>query len=763
MFVDEKHKRSFYLLPLLFLATGIAYSAYRHFPPTPLPENSPSELPSAMRAMKHIQHLAQTPRPVGSVAHARARRYIIDEIKKLGLKAEVQCAQLNDEAGKFFFLKNVIAVLPGYDKTAKSICLTAHYDTTPFGPGAGDDAVGCAVLLETMRALTHRSQLKRNVIFVFTDNEEGYAKNFGTRGAFAFVSNHPIAKKIACTINFDVRGTSGPAYMFEVLPNTGLAIKALAESKVPVRASSLMPSVYKRMPLGSDFSRFMRANIPGWNIAFISGFQHYHNATDLPENISPASLQHMLEYAHGLIVYLDKNMPKSFHGPERQYFNIIGSLFVHYPDFLSPILSFSGFLIFFLILNYKKKLQKEKILNIKAIYYVFLTCIFATIPSFLLTLLMYIGKRYYIVYSAHFLVPAFILIASAISLYATANLSIRFSLNELITAYAFLWGVFSLISLFFMRGGHYLFVWPFLSLVGILALFSFFYRKHPLIALILSALCSLLPLVGWTDALITFYEALSVIFSFVYIFLFTLLSAYIIPFVFNYGYIAKKIAAVIFLIGALLSAYGYYEWSPSPQRPEFTSLSFAYDANANKSYWYSMHHTPDRWTNGYFSSKSVLKNISHFIPDEKSILLCDETKANEHALPTFTIKKIFSNNGKIALKLLYKNRYPIIALFTDRKIHTAYLNGIKLQPTHNNFYLLISGTPDNDPILVLECENHTREICITAIAHNYSIPQSLMLTPMPADMMMLNNIPDFNKRLFKSGETIIRQIFHFTL
>jgi Zn-dependent M28 family amino/carboxypeptidase len=46
---------------------------------------------------------------------------------------------------------NVVARLPG--RTRDAILLDAHYDTMGDSPGARDDAVGVAAIIETARAL----------------------------------------------------------------------------------------------------------------------------------------------------------------------------------------------------------------------------------------------------------------------------------------------------------------------------------------------------------------------------------------------------------------------------------------------------------------------------------------------------------------------------------------------------------------------------------------------------------------------------------
>jgi putative aminopeptidase FrvX len=62
--------------------------------------------------------------------------------------------------------------------------VTAHYDSVPAGPGASDDGVGTAVVLELAREMARR-KTENDFIFLITDGEET-----GLRGAYAFAQRH---------------------------------------------------------------------------------------------------------------------------------------------------------------------------------------------------------------------------------------------------------------------------------------------------------------------------------------------------------------------------------------------------------------------------------------------------------------------------------------------------------------------------------------------------------------------------------------------
>lgn len=56
-------------------------------------------------------------------------------------------------------VENVVARRPGTRGDGPALLLMSHYDSVPSGPGAGDDASGVAIVLETLRALGHREPL----------------------------------------------------------------------------------------------------------------------------------------------------------------------------------------------------------------------------------------------------------------------------------------------------------------------------------------------------------------------------------------------------------------------------------------------------------------------------------------------------------------------------------------------------------------------------------------------------------------------------
>jgi len=166
------------------------------------------------------------------------------------------------------------------------VVLAAHYDSVGAGPGAADDGIGVAVLLESARALSKDPPSERPVTFLFTDGEE-----VGLLGAEAFVRDAKELAASAVVLNAEARGTSGPSLMFETSQGNAALVEAYASATRRPAASSLFYSIYRRLPNDTDLSVFKRAGLAGLNFAPIGGVVRYHTPLDDLEHLSPATLQ----------------------------------------------------------------------------------------------------------------------------------------------------------------------------------------------------------------------------------------------------------------------------------------------------------------------------------------------------------------------------------------------------------------------------------------------------------------------------------------
>jgi hypothetical protein len=274
---------------VLLLLGLAAWTVVALQPPAPAAGNAPPRDFSATRAFASVRALAAQPHDVGSAADARVTDALVHDLTGLGLGARVQSAVGDWPEGPgatgMASVQNVVAVLPGTHSTGR-LFLMAHHDSVQNGPGANDDTVGVAAILETVRALTAGPRLRNDVVVVLTDGEEACLC-----GADAFAADHPLADSGGVVLNLEARGTGGPPITFETSGgNAALADRFAAAAPHPV-ATSFAVEVYRALPNDTDFTPMLASGFTGLNTAYIDGAAAYHTALDTPDRTDRGSLQ----------------------------------------------------------------------------------------------------------------------------------------------------------------------------------------------------------------------------------------------------------------------------------------------------------------------------------------------------------------------------------------------------------------------------------------------------------------------------------------
>lgn len=112
---------------------------------------------------------------------------------------------------------NLLGVLPGTSRPDEILMVSAHWDTYGIGepdaegrtvrPGANDDALGMAGVLEIARILAAGPPLERSVVFAAWTAEES-----GLLGSEAYANDpvYPLEKTVA-NLTLDILQTAGPA------------------------------------------------------------------------------------------------------------------------------------------------------------------------------------------------------------------------------------------------------------------------------------------------------------------------------------------------------------------------------------------------------------------------------------------------------------------------------------------------------------------------------------------------------------------------
>ena len=108
-------------------------------------------------ARAHLEMLAKTigNRPVGTDANRLAREYLVRELERDGFDVRIQEADaVRPERGWTTHVFNIIATRAGSRPDA--LGLLSHYDSSPFAPGAADDALGRGGVRSKPRARSRR-------------------------------------------------------------------------------------------------------------------------------------------------------------------------------------------------------------------------------------------------------------------------------------------------------------------------------------------------------------------------------------------------------------------------------------------------------------------------------------------------------------------------------------------------------------------------------------------------------------------------------
>jgi Peptidase family M28 len=256
---------------------------------------------SEANARAHIENLAGTigSRPIGSPANARARAYIIDQLRLFGFEVRVQETDARrGSMGQSARVANIIAVKPG--RRPEALGLLSHYDSVPAGPGAADDAYGVAVSLEAARVLGARSDRNWTLMVLVTDGEEA-----DLMGAAALATDRTVTDRLDAYINIEASGDAGPPFLFEVGPGNSWLVTPWASRAPWPRGGSFVTEIYKRLPNDTDFSILKQHEIPGLNFAIVGDSYAYHTARDTPERLSPVTVRRTGEQIVSVMTTLD--------------------------------------------------------------------------------------------------------------------------------------------------------------------------------------------------------------------------------------------------------------------------------------------------------------------------------------------------------------------------------------------------------------------------------------------------------------------------
>ncbi|HEX8072182.1 MAG TPA: M28 family peptidase [Pyrinomonadaceae bacterium] len=272
-------------------------------PAASAPPAAPRTAFDGQRAYAHVAKLVDFgPRPAGSQELARARQYLVDELKSYGLKVTTDEFTAKTPVGERKMV-NVTAELTG--QSPDVILLASHYDTKPFKEfrfvGANDGGSSTGALLELARALS-REKPQLTYWFVFFDGEEAFCRNwedcgtadapdntYGSRRYVARLREQNQLRRVRAMILLDMMGYRDLKLRRDDMGTRWLEDVIWAAARDAGHGDTFTEGV--EGVGGDDHEPFLRAGIEAVDIIQLNDYPYWHTADDTLDKIAPRSLQ----------------------------------------------------------------------------------------------------------------------------------------------------------------------------------------------------------------------------------------------------------------------------------------------------------------------------------------------------------------------------------------------------------------------------------------------------------------------------------------
>ncbi|KAF9047881.1 hypothetical protein BJ165DRAFT_1344476 [Panaeolus papilionaceus] len=312
-------------------------------------------------AGEDLRVITSHPHPYNSHANDAVRSYLLSRLKTIAANyshvhiiddMKSSAVWVNNGAGVYFEGTNVLVKVDGLGAGADgnennnadvmheekdAILFSAHYDSVSTAPGATDDGMGVATLLQLVKYFAqHRG--KRSAIFNVNNGEEDWLN-----GAHAFME-HPWSNLTDTFLNLEGAAAGGRPILFRATSTT--PVRAFKSDLIPhPHANVLSADAFARGAIksGTDYSVYVDAGMQGLDLAFYKGRSRYHTKYDSVAYTlgGEKSLWSMMEVARGVGVGLvgrpantkkveTKAMGEKV-GDAPVYFDLFKSLLVVFP------------------------------------------------------------------------------------------------------------------------------------------------------------------------------------------------------------------------------------------------------------------------------------------------------------------------------------------------------------------------------------------------------------------------------------------------
>jgi hypothetical protein len=246
-----------------------------------------NDLPAKLRS--DVEAVA-TPagREVGSAGHRQAREYLLGRLVELGLEPyDGEGFSLPYRVGGVDFA-NLIAVVPGQDRTLTPLLLGAHYETAGPLPGADDNAAAVAIALAVAERLLAAPPQRDLVVALFDAEEPPYYLT-EAMGSNRFYQ-HQRHSDLQAALILDLVGHDVPLpKLADLLFITGMESSPCLErailGKTVPDGLRIVTALNRYVGDVSDHHAFRLGGTP--YLFFSCGrWQHYHAPTDTPDKLN---------------------------------------------------------------------------------------------------------------------------------------------------------------------------------------------------------------------------------------------------------------------------------------------------------------------------------------------------------------------------------------------------------------------------------------------------------------------------------------------
>ncbi|KAJ7986832.1 hypothetical protein DPEC_G00332500 [Dallia pectoralis] len=309
---------------------------------------------NAFRARKHLENITSVgPRPLGSPENCVLTvNFLLEQIEHIKAysafgphSVTVDVQKPTGFMGYQYYdrISNIAVRLEPKDGAKHFMLANCHFDSVPNSPGASDDAVGCAVMLEVLHSLANLSTpLKHGVVFVFNGAEED-----GLMGSHGFITQHPWAKQVRAFINLEAAGVGGKEMMFQAGPDNPWLVQAYVQAAKHPFASVLAQEIFQSgmIPSSTDFAIYTSyGHIPGIDLAFMKNGFLYHTKYDTPDRILTDSIQRAGDNVLAILKHVTMSeelgdMSKSPLG-KMVFFDLLGIWMVAYSARVGTIMNY---------------------------------------------------------------------------------------------------------------------------------------------------------------------------------------------------------------------------------------------------------------------------------------------------------------------------------------------------------------------------------------------------------------------------------------